>query len=130
MSKKTSFQIMTSVLKTYNPTLEEKQSINSFFFCRFLSNHPLSIALANALNRFYKEIPVNIQYDITKDFFKNRKEKIKFIQFPKKESEDNKVIDNISRYYKISIETATGYFNLMADDEKLKFKDIYNEGVK
>jgi hypothetical protein len=127
MGKKSSFQIMTSVLKPYNPTLEEKKTINGFFFCRFLSNNALSIHLANAFNRYYKEIPINIQYDIAKMLFSK---KIKFIQFPKKESEDNKIIENISRYYKISIETATGYFQLMKDDEKIKFKNMYNEGVK
>jgi hypothetical protein len=129
MSKpKTSFQIMTSVLKDYEPTVEEKRKINGFFFCRFLSNHPKSIYLASVFNRYYKEIPIEVQYDIAKMLLSQYR--IKFIQFPKKETEESDIIKNICRYYNVSFDTAKEYFALMDDKEKMRFKNLYREGME
>ena len=119
---------MTSVLTSYQPTLEEKKSINGFFFCRYLSNHPKAIHIANAFNYFYKEIPIEVQYNVAKVLV--TKERIKFIQFPKKTKEENEIINNISRYYKVSNETATEYYSLMGTEERIKFRDLYKEGMQ
>ncbi len=120
---KTSYNIMTSVLTNYQPTPEEKRTINSFFLCRWLSNNPRSIFIGNAINRYYIELPLIQQYDIAKFMLSG---KIKYIQFPKKEKNKNKTIDNISRFYKISIETALDYYELMTDEEKDEMTEIYN----
>jgi hypothetical protein len=122
MSKKSGYQIMTSILNTYKPTIKEKLTINPFFFVRWLSNSPKAIHIANVFNRFYKEIPINIQYDIAKQLLKN---KIKYIQFPKKSEENNDIILNISKYYKINLDKAKEYWNLMPEKEREYFRTLY-----
>jgi len=122
MSKKSSYQIMTSILNTYKPTKKEKLTINPFFFIRWLSNSPKAIHIANVFNRFYKEIPINVQYDIAKQLLKN---KIKYIQFPKKLEENNNIIFNISKYYKINLEKASEYYEIMPETERNRFRDLY-----
>lgn len=124
MNKKLSpYKVMTSVLGNFSPTKEEKSSINSFFFCRWLSNHPRSIFISNVVNRYYNEIPTNIQYDFVKNTL--QKDGIKYIKYNKKEEEPIQTIQNISRFYKISLSTAKDYFALMDDNERYKFENIY-----
>jgi len=124
MAKKPNpYKIMTSILSDYQPTYEEKMSINSFFFCRYLSNNPQSVFVGNIINRYYNEIPLNIQYDIAKQLLKG---KIKFIQPQKKEKLNNKLLENISRYYNINIETAIEYLELMKDPQIEEFKTLYD----
>lgn len=120
---KTAYQVMTSILTTYKPSLEEKMSISSYFMCRYLSSNSASIFVGNFINRYYSEIPVNIQYDISKQILNG---KIKWIQLPRKDKNDNKTIDNISVFYKVSYITAVEYYNLMSDKERDRFHKIYD----
>jgi predicted SnoaL-like aldol condensation-catalyzing enzyme len=120
--KKSTYQIMTSILSNYKPNKIEKLSINGFFFVRYLSNNPKAIHIGNVFNRYYKEIPLNIQYDIAKQLLKG---KIKFIQFPKKEKHLDETITNISKYYKINLDKAKEYWNLMPEKEREYFRTLY-----
>jgi hypothetical protein len=122
IEKKSQYQIMTSILTNYRPSNDEKLKINGFFFCRYLSNDPRAIHISNVFNRFYKEIPMNIQYDISKQLLKG---KIKFIQMPKKEKETNEIILNISKYYKINLTKAKEYYLIMPENEREFFKKLY-----
>jgi len=115
---------MTSILNSYNPTLEEKKTINSFFLCRWLSNSPKAIYISNIINRFYKEIPVPIQYDFAKDTLS--KDGVKYIKYSKKDKEPEKAILNICKYYNVSIITANSYYELMDKEEKYKFEHMYD----
>ena len=119
----TTYQIMTSILNNYNPTKSEKLSINSFFMVRWLSNSSKAIHIGNVFNRFYKEMPLPVQYDISKQLLKG---KIKFIQFPKKEKNTDIIISNISKFYKINLEKSQEYYDLMPDTERQRFKNLYN----
>jgi hypothetical protein len=121
-TKKSSYQIMTSIFNNYNPDIKEKLKINGFFFVRYLSNNSRAIHVGNVFNRYYKYIPLNIQYDISKQLLYG---KIKFIQFPKKIEENNIIITNISKYYKINLNKAKEYYNLMPESEREKFKKLY-----
>ena len=114
---------MTSILSDYNPTYDEKMTVNSFFLCRWLSNNPDTVFVGNVLNRFYNEIPLNKQYDMSKHLLRG---KIKYIQFPKKIKNSEKVIDNICRYYKVSIDSAYEYWNLMSEKERNNMEIMYD----
>jgi hypothetical protein len=120
--KKSTYQVMTSIFNNYNPSLEEKLKINGFFLVRYLSNNSKAIHIGNVFNRFYKQIPINIQYDISKQLLKG---KIKFIQFPKKQEDANQTVLNISKYYKINLDRGKEYYNLMPESEREKFKKLY-----
>ena len=118
------YRVMTSILTNYQPSLEEKLSINSFFLCRWLSNSTKAIHISNIINRYYKEIPVNIQYDFVKDTL--HKDGVKYIKYAKKEEEPIKTIQNISKFYNITLDNAKQYYALMDDKEKYKFEHIYD----
>jgi hypothetical protein len=121
--KKSSYQIMTSILTNYRPVYQEKLTINSFFFVRYLSNNTRGIHVGNVFNRYYKEIPINIQYDIAKQLLKG---KIKYIQFPKKDKNIDITITNISRFYKINIDAAKEYFDIFDTEQKEYFRTLYD----
>ena len=123
MKPKTSYQIMTSILTSYQPTYTEKQLLNSFFMCRYMANHPGSIFVSNFINRYYNYLPLNIQYDFAKQVLRD---KIKFIQPPRKEKFENKIANNISRFYKVSNETALEYMTQMPKTELDKFEILYD----
>lgn len=120
---KTSYQVMKSILSSYNPSYDEKMSINSFFVTRYLSCHPGSIGVSNFINRYYLEIPKNVQYDLAKQLLNG---KIKWIQMPDKDKHDNKTIDSICRFYSVSITTAISYYKLMEKEEREKFTSLYD----
>jgi hypothetical protein len=113
---------MISILNDYKPTKEEKKKINPFFFIRWLSNSSLGIHIAAVFNRYYKEIPIEVQYDLSKQLLKG---KIKYIQVPKKPEDESEVIQNISRFYKVSLNIAKEYFDIMDEEEKERFKNLY-----
>lgn len=117
------YEVMTSILKSYNPTYAEKMTINSFFMCRYLSNNPQSVFVGNMINRYYNQIPLDKQYDVAKQLLKG---KIKFIQPQKKEKLDNKLLENISRFYNINLETAIEYLELMETEQIEEFKTLYD----
>ena len=121
--KKSGYQIMTSILTNYSPTDEEIERISPFFFCRYLSNHPRAVHISNVFNRYYKEIPLKIQYKISKQLLKG---KIKFIQFPKNEKNKDKVLENIAKYYKISYDLSKEYIELLSEEEIEKFSRLYD----
>lgn len=114
---------MTSILSDYKPHYDEKMTINSFFLCRWLSNNPSAIFVGNIINRYYNEIPLDRQYDMSKQILRG---KIRYIQFPKKTKNSEKIIDNICRYYKVSENTAWEYWNLMNKEEKEKMEIMYD----
>lgn len=118
------YKVMTSILTNYKPTKEEKLSINSFFLCRWLSNSDRAIHISNTINRYYKEIPVDIQYDFVKGVLIEGG--IRYIKYAKKEEEPIKTIQNISKFYNISIDNAKQYYSLMDEQEKYKFEHIYD----
>lgn len=117
------YEVMTSILKSYNPTYAEKMTINSFFMCRYLSNNPQSVFVGNMINRYYNEIPLDKQYDIAKQLLKG---KIKFIQPQKKEKLDSKLLENISRFYNVNLECAIEYLELMETEQIEEFKTLYD----
>ena len=120
------YQTMISVLKpNVNPTDEEIEQVNSFFLCRWLSASPKSIFVSNFINRYYN-IPKKIQYNFAKQLLAG---KIKWLQYPKKEEEKDKVILNISKYYKINLYMAEEYYDMMNKEEKEKFERIYDYGI-
>ena len=123
MAKRSPYKIMTSILSSYQPTYDEKMTINSFFMCRYLSNHPQSVFVANMINRYYNQIPLNTQYDIAKQLLKG---KIKFIQPQKKEKLDDKLLENISRYYNVNESTAIEYLELMKQPQIEEFSTLYD----
>lgn len=123
MKPKTSYQIMTSILTSYSPSLKEKKLLNSFFMCRYMANHPGSIFVSNFINRYYSYIPINIQYDFSKQVLRD---KIRSIQPPRKEKFENKIANNISRFYKVSTETALEYMSQMPKSEIDKFEILYD----
>lgn len=121
-SSMTTYQIMTSILTKYKPSKEEKILINSFFMTRYLSSHPGSMVVSNFINRYYKEIPVDIQYDFAKQLLNGR---IKWIQMPKKDNEDTLITTNISKYYNISTIHAVEYSKMMSKEELQWFEELY-----
>ena len=123
MKPMSSYQAMQSVLKpNIQPTNTEIQSISGFFFIRWLSSDIRCLGISNFYNRYYKEIPIHIQYKMAKQILAGR---IKWIQFPKKEKNEDIIITNISRYYKISLEHAVEYLDLMPKDKIQEFKTLY-----
>ena len=130
----TSWQVMSSVFKPeIKPTEEEIASLNSFFFCSYLSNNPHSMPIASAINWRYN-IPVPVQYRFAKDYsdMVGMAKKIRFISFSKQKTspEMAKLIDNISKKYQVNNETAMEYFNLMTDDQRTELYTLYEHGTQ
>lgn len=134
MSKpRTPYVIMSSILKPHDkPTLEEAKTINTFFFARWLSNNRFTTPIAHILNTYYN-IPPEVQLRFAQDYsdLTGLPGKVKFIGFNKEKRDPNmqKLLDNISRYYKINEIQSEEYFNLMNDTERDRLFNMYAEGM-
>lgn len=119
------FKILTSSIdpkKTPKP--EDIQKIPSFIFCKWLSGNPHTIIAANAIN-MYSNIPIDNQYWMVKNAFAG---KIKYIPYPKKESQDKlKKVEFIAEYFKISQEKANEYLGLLSTEELNLIVQMYTE---
>ncbi len=133
------YQAMTSILKPKTiPTKEEIESINSFFFCRWLSNNPHTTPIAVVLNRYYN-MPVASQFKFSQDYsdLVGLPGKVKFIGFDKEKiaPEMEKLLSNIERKYKTSRTTAEDYFKIMVltdegKEELDKLMTMYDTGIQ
>jgi len=119
------FKTMTGVLNTKsNPSDEEIEKIPSYVFCRWLSGNPITIQAANAFNLYYK-IPIQNQYKMIKAAFGG---KVKYIPYPKAESEDKmKQVEYLSEHFKISEVKAKEYLELISQDELQEIVKMYSE---
>lgn len=113
-SEKTSYEIMKSAIdKSFEPSLEEMNKINPFFFARYISNDPSTIHIANVLNNF-SNIPIDCQYKLVRY---STIDKISFINYNKKIK--SKDIEVIMKYYNTNEETAKEYLEIIKDTEEL-----------
>ena len=119
------FKVFTSVLNPKSkPTKLELHKISSFMFCRWLSFNPRTILASNQINYYYN-IPVENQYELIKKAFAG---KIKYIQFPKKVSnEAHKSVEYLQEHFKITEEKAKEYLEEIDKDELKMIVNAYSE---
>jgi hypothetical protein len=119
--KRTSFAIMaSSVKKDFIPTLAELNTINSYMMCKWLSNHPVGIEVANFINNA-TDLPIEVQYQFVRATMHN----IRYISFPKKTSPIDDVLDIISDHYKCSYSIAKQYYKILPEAEVEKILKKY-----
>ena len=109
--------------KVLNPsaefTREDISKVNDFVFCRWLSGHSGTLQVAQAFNYYYN-IPTEYKLKAAQKIING---KLRFIPYPKskKENED-KNIENISKYFNVSYQKAKMYMEFISDEE-LKYID-------
>ncbi len=128
----TSYKIQSSILSKEMPSEAQACSISSFFFARWMSMNKFTTPVANVINTFYN-IPEKTQYIFANDYAEltGLRNKVKFIGFQKDKKDENfqKLLDNISRLYKVNETTAIEYFDLMPDSEKDRIYSLYDVGL-
>ena len=117
----TTFAIMASaVKKDFIPTEAELKTINSFMMCRWISNHPVGIEIANFLNNA-TEIPIDVQYW----FVRNTMHNVRYITYPKKTSAADKDIETLTKYYDCNYAVAKQYYKILPKEELEKILNKY-----
>lgn len=113
------FNTMKKVLNKPNhklPAKEEIDKISSYIFCRWLSGSPYVVQAANVINQY--DIPMENQFLMINSAFGG---KIKYIPYPKNsKKEDSKIQEIIAKHFKINLDLANEYIELM-DKEELDF---------
>lgn len=119
------FKTMTSCLDPKKtPSDDEIRKIPSYIFCRWLSGNPYTIMAANQIN-LRSDIPIENQYKMVKVAFAG---KIKYIPYPKNVSEESqKQIEYLSEHFKISIEKAREYIQLIDKKELSDIVQMYDD---
>lgn len=109
------FKTLTGLLdpkKTLNT--EEVKKIPSWLLCRWLSGNPNTLKMANVFN-VYSGIPVECQAKMVRDTFAG---KVKYIPYPKQtKHQDEKSVEYVAEYFKISLPKAREYIEVMSEDE-------------
>lgn len=119
-----SYQLMLSIVKKHlTPKEEEYEKINSFFLCRWLSNHPLGIEVANYIN-CNSELNIKGQYWLARSTLQS----VKYIANQKKDALTIESIQLLAKHYKCNLELATRYLSILPTEELDKIRLIYSEG--
>lgn len=119
------YEIMrSSVKKDFVPTEEQIKSINSFIMCRWLSNHPLGLELANYINTNYDMSIIN-QYWLVR-WMKG----IQYIAYVKKEEEINSDIELLMKYYNCNANLANRYLKIISKEQLEDIRKMYRTGGK
>ncbi len=125
------YKIQASILSKEMPSKAQVNTINPFFFVRWMSGNRFSIPIAAELNRYYN-IPMHVQYIFSNDYVEltGMRDKVQFIGINKeKKNEDyQKLLDNIQKRYKVSEQESEEYFKLMDDKERDKLYNMYDTG--
>jgi len=126
--KRTPYSIMkSSVDKSFEPSAEEIQKVNSFFLTRFISNDPSTIYIANTLNCYVKHIPIEAQYKFVRN---STMDKINFINYPKREKLiSDKDLNVIAYHYKCNLGIAREYVKILGIEKSEDIVKKY-DGIK
>lgn len=116
----------SSLDKSKNPTDEDLNKIQSYIFCKWLSGDYRTIYDANIFNLY--NIPVKNQYFYIKHKHAGNIRNIKYIKSNK--DDINIDVNNISNFYKVNLDKAREYLEFISQDELLKLREIYRQGVK
>lgn len=117
------FQLMNTLFKDETPSDEDLKTIPPFIFCRYLGSNPYCLTIANFLNQYYN-IPIELQYKAVKPLVKG---KLKYIRYISTAKTNDKTIENIMKYYKISYSKAKEYLDFISEQELEKINNIYRE---
>jgi len=124
--------IMGTILNANVPSAEQIETINSFFFCRWMSNERKTVPIAAIINRYYNT-PIQQQYRFADIYVKQSDaSRIKYINFQKEKGSEmkQKILGNIQRYYNVSEQMSEQYFDMMRDKERDDLYDMYDVGLK
>ena len=121
------FKILTGVLDVRtNPSDEDIEKITSFIFCRWLSGNASTVLAGNQIN-YYNKIPMVNQYRMIKTVFAG---KIKYIPYPKNlKPEGIKQLYCLAEYFKINIDKAEEYTNIISKSELKMIDELYKDYV-
>ena len=115
-------EIFTVLDKKKNPKQEEIDNIPSYMFTKWLGGHPFTIGAANEINKFYNQIPMALQYSMIKTVFAGKNI---YIQFLKNTKNDDKELEVIAKHFKISVEKAKEYKEILSTKEFKGIIDLY-----
>ena len=120
-----SYKVMCSILTEYNPTIYEKLSISKFMFGRYLAGNRHSLMLSNVFN-MYNNIPVELQYDISKKVFNGKIKSITYQRNPLKNNDET--VKLLKEHYNLSLDKAIEYHSFMSETDKKNLHDLYKNG--
>lgn len=121
---KTPYEVMASTIKKdFIPTDDEIKTMNSFIMCRWLSNHPVGVELANYINTNFT-MDITIQYWLVRSYMKG----IKYIAYPKKDNDKNENIELICNHYNCNVSIAKSYLKLLTKEHLDEIKKLYAGG--
>jgi len=118
------FNDMFKVFENKYVSDEEIEKIPSYMFCKWLGNHPGTVLASNEINKYYNEIPMVNQFYLIRNGFKGKKV---FIKFLKNNNSDDKDLELIAKFYKISLKKAKEYKSIMSKNEIDYIINIYKD---
>lgn len=107
------FNAFKKILDLKELTQEDLDKISPFLMLRWLEGNPGCLQIAQFLN-VYNKIPLEAQIEFIKSITQGRIKYIKFIKGQKVESKD---LENISKFFKISLDKALLYSEFMAKED-------------
>lgn len=115
------FECLKTIISGKKADISDIEKINPYVLCRWLSGDPRSIMIANALNA-NADIPVERQYEFAKYLLAHKIKYLRYYSNTKLEGED---LENIAKYYNISLEKAQEYASLISSDEIAYINSLY-----
>lgn len=107
------FNAFKKILDLKELTQEDLDKISPFLMLRWLEGNPGCLQIAQFLN-VYNKIPLDAQIEFIKSITQGRIKYIKFIKGQKVESKD---LENISKFFKISLDKALLYSEFMTKED-------------
>lgn len=108
------FNVFKKVLNTKAEfTDEDISKVSDFVFCRWLSGNSGTLQIAQMFNYYY-DIPIELKLKVAQKIINGR---LKFIPYPKSVKNDDKDIENISKFFNVSLNKAKMYMEFISDDE-------------
>lgn len=108
------FNVFKKVLNTKAEfTDEDISKVSDFVFCRWLSGNSGTLQIAQMFNYYYN-IPIELKLKVAQKIINGR---LKFIPYPKSIKNDDKDIENVSKFFNVSLNKAKMYMEFISDDE-------------
>jgi len=112
------FNAFKKILQNKDLTQEDLDKISPFIMCRWLQGNPNTLQIAQFFN-LYPKIPLEVQVKVLQSITNG---KLKYIPYIKGSKVNDKDLECISKYFKISFEKAQMYSEFITEQDLEQIK--------
>lgn len=119
------FNTFKKILKKEEVTDEDLAKVSDWILMQWLSGDRVGVQFAQIFNT-YPQMPLRAKIELLLTGLP----KIGYIKYPKREKEDDRIIDMLIKHFQINRKTAHEYYIVLSTDDIADIESYYSKGTQ